>query len=136
MFASTVNSEQQERTDDMTPKTRKANKRSTKLTPIGRLIALVAMLLIGAIAGAAGAAATRPHAQAWRCITVRPGETLWSIAGHNPAGDRRQTIFRIEQENGLAPGGPQAGSAIWVPNEGSLRGLELTSSSACPQVSE
>jgi hypothetical protein len=114
------------------PKSRK----NTKLTPIGRLIALVAILMIGAIAGAAGAAATRPHAQAWRCITVRPGETLWNIAGHNPAADRRVTIDRIEQENGLAGGGAQAGASLWVPNEGSLRGLQTAPASACPAVSE
>jgi len=111
-------------------------KDQTKLTPIGRLIALVAILLIGAIAGAAGAAATRPHAQAWRCITVRPGETLWSIAGHNPAADRRETIDRIDKENGLADGGAEAGASIWVPNEGSLKGLSVAPSSACPSVSE
>lgn len=110
--------------------------KSTRLTPIGRLISLVAILMIGAIAGAAGAAATRPHAQAWRCITVRPGETLWSIASHNPAPDRRVTIDRIQQENGLTSAGPQAGSAIWVPNEGSLRGLYSAPASACPAVSE
>ena len=114
----------------------KKTRKQTKLTPIGRLIALVAILLIGAIAGAAGAAATRPHAQAWRCITVRPGETLWSIAGHNPAADRRMTIDRIDQANGLADGGAQAGTAIWVPNEGSLKGLSVTSPSACRSVAQ
>jgi hypothetical protein len=111
-------------------------RKQTRLTPIGRLLALVAILMIGAIAGAAGAAATRPHAQAWRCITVRPGETLWNIAGHNPAADRRDTIYRIEQENGLADGGAQAGSSIWVPNEGALHGLSTAPASACPAVSE
>lgn len=111
-------------------------RKGTRLTPIGRLISLVAILMIGAIAGAAGAAATRPHAQAWRCVTVRPGETLWSIAAHNPAADRRQTIYRIEQENGLPDGGAQAGSTIWVPNEGSLTGLQIAPASACPAVSE
>jgi hypothetical protein len=109
-------------------------RKGTKLTPIGRLVSLVAILMIGATAGAAGAAATRPHAQAWRCITVRPGETLWSIAGHNPAPDRRETIFRIEQENGLADGAPQAGSAIWVPNEGSVGSLDLAPAANCPKV--
>src|SRR5258706_4526228 len=97
MFASTDNSGQQRRTGaNVRTKTgpkRKMSKRSkekeTKLTPIGRLITLVMILMVGAIAGAAGAAATRPHAQAWRCITVRPGETLWGIASHNPSPDTR-----------------------------------------------
>ena len=111
-------------------------KRETKLTPVGRLISLVLILMIGAIAGAAGAAATRPHAQAWRCITVRPGETLWGIARKNPSEDTREVVYRIQQENGLQASSPQAGSAIWVPNEGSLRGLELTAPSACRATAE
>lgn len=105
-------------------------RRGPRLTPLGRLLALVLILVLGAIAGAAGAAATRPHAQAWRCISVRPGETLWAVSAHNPAPDRRQTIERILGQNRLvAP--PQAGKAIWVPNEGDLSGLALTSSAAC-----
>jgi hypothetical protein len=107
----------------------KRNK-GTRLTPLGRLIAMVVVLTLGAIAGAAGAAATRPHAQAWRCISVRPGETLWSIAEGNPAPDRRETIQRIMSENRLISP-PQAGAAIWVPNEGRLDALAVTKSSAC-----
>jgi hypothetical protein len=102
----------------------------TRLTPLGRLIVMVVILTMGAIAGAAGAAATRPHAQAWRCISVRPGETLWSIAAGNPAPDRRETIQRIYDENRLQEP-PQAGAAIWVPNEGRLDALAVTKSSAC-----
>ena len=91
---------------------------------------MVFILTIGAIAGAAGAAATRPHAQAWRCISVRPGETLWKIAEGNPAPDRRETIQRILDENRLsAP--PQAGQAIWVPNEGDLDSLLQVDARAC-----
>lgn len=104
---------------------------TTRLTPLGRLLALVFVLLLGAIAGAAGANATRPHAQAWRCISVRPGETLWSIAGSNPAADRRETVQRIMSENRLASP-PMAGEAIWVPSEGDLGGLVHTDASACP----
>ena len=112
-------------------RTRSTRRRRTKLTPFGRLLALVVILSLGAVAGAAGAAATRPHAQAWRCISVRPGETLWGIAGRNPAADRRETIQRILDENRLgAP--PQAGRAIWVPNEGDLKGLAFAKSAACP----
>lgn len=107
------------------------NRKNTHLTPLGRLLALVFVLTLGAIAGAAGAAATRPHAQAWRCISVRPGETLWSISAGNPAPDRRETIQRILDENRLS-GPPQAGEAIWVPNEGSLDGLLQVPAEACP----
>ena len=109
------------------------NESHTRLTPLGRLLALVLLLTVGAIAGAAGAAATRPHAQAWRCISVRPGETLWSIAERNPAADRRETIQRILDHNGLMQP-PQAGTAVWVPNEGSLEGLIVAGNDACPAV--
>ncbi len=109
------------------------NRKNTHLTPFGRLLGLVGILLIGAIAGAVGADATRPHAQAWRCIHVRPGETLWSIAEGNPAPDRREVVHRILEHNGLSSP-PQAGTAIWVPNEGSLDGVLQADTSACPSI--
>ena len=108
-----------------------SNKRTTHLTPLGKLLALIFVLSLGAVAGAAGAGATRPHAQAWRCISVRPGETLWAIAGHNPAGDRQETIQRIMDENRLVSP-PQAGAAIWVPNEGDISDLLEIEPAACP----
>ena len=106
----------------------------TRLTPFGRLLLIVFILTIGAIAGAAGAAATRPHAQAWRCISVRPGDTLWTLAGRNPAGDRRETVHRIVEHNRLV-GALQAGTAVWVPNEGDLSGLPVADASSCPALS-
>ncbi len=110
-----------------------ATRRNTKthLTPLGRLLALVFVLTLGAIAGAAGVGAARPHAQAWRCISVRPGETLWSIAEGNPAPDRRETIQRILDHNALQTM-PQAGQSIWVPNEGDMTGLVEARSETCP----
>lgn len=106
----------------------------TRLTPFGRLLVFVIVLTIGAIAGAAGAAATRPHAQAWRCISVRPGDTLWTLAGRNPAGDRRETVHRIIEHNRLA-GALQAGTSVWIPNEGDLSGLPRADASTCPASS-
>jgi hypothetical protein len=106
----------------------------TKLTPLGRLLALVLILIIGAIAGAAGAAATKPHAQAWRCIAVRPGDTLWNLAGRNPAADRRETIYRIVEHNRLGSQGIRTESSIWFPNEGDLTGLVEVASSSCPDA--
>jgi hypothetical protein len=107
----------------------------TKLTPMGRLMSLVLVLTLGAIAGAAGVSATRPHAQAWRCITVRPGETLWDLAGRSSEGDPREVVYRIEQENGLTGAGPQAGAAIWVPNEGDVSGLLEADRASCTSSS-
>ena len=106
--------------------------KTTKVTPIGRLLIFVLILSLGAIAGAAGAAATRPHAQAWRCITVRPGETLWSLAARSGAQDHREAVQKIVDENGLEGQALQSGSSIWVPNEGNLRGLLPAANSSCP----
>lgn len=89
----------------------------TKLTPLGRLVVLVMILTLGAIAGAAGAAATKPHAQAWRCVAVRPGDTLWGLAGDVGDGDRREAVQRIVDHNRLEGVSVQVGIAIWVPNE-------------------
>jgi hypothetical protein len=89
------------------------------------------ILCLGAIAGAAGAAATKPHAQAWRCIAVRPGDTLWTLAGRNPAADRRETVHRIVEHNRLGSQALQTGTSIWFPNEGDLTGLREVDSSTC-----
>src|SRR5687767_4420073 len=103
------------------------------MTPLGRLLALIFVLTLGAIAGAAGAAATRPHAQAWRCISVRPGDTLWGISGRlDLPGDRRETVQRILEENALDGRPLWAASAIWVPNEGKVASLPQLKASACP----
>jgi hypothetical protein len=106
----------------------------TKPTPLGRLSAFVLILTIGAFAGAAGAAATRPHAQAWRCIAVRPGDTLWTMSGRNPAADRRETVHRIVEHNRLGTQALQAGTSVWIPNEGDLTGLPEADSATCPSA--
>ena len=108
----------------------------TKLTPVGRLLIFVLILTLGAIAGAAGAAATRPHAQAWRCITVRPGETLWSLASRSGADDHREAVQKIVDENGLQGRALEAGASIWVPNDGDLKGLLSADNATCPAVSD
>jgi hypothetical protein len=110
----------------------KAHRKGTTLTPVGRLLALVVIITLGAIAGAAGAAATRPHAQAWRCISVRPGDTLWGVAGKLGDGDRREIVQRIVEENRLEGRTLWAASAIWVPNEGDVRALQQLEPAACP----
>jgi hypothetical protein len=111
----------------------KTKGKRTKITPLGRLLALVVIICLGAVVGAAGAAATRPHAQAWRCISVRPGDTLWGIAGKlDLPGDRRETVQRIVDENALYGRQLWAASAIWVPNEGEVASLPQLKASACP----
>src|SRR5438876_9769343 len=88
------------RTDVRIRSTRgKAAVNKTRLTPLGRLLALVAIITFGAVAGAAGAAASKPHARAWRCVAVRPGDTLWGFAGTVEKQDPRDAVQRIVDEN-------------------------------------
>jgi len=88
----------------------------TRLTPLGRLVAMVMLLTFGAVAGAAGAAATRPHAREWRCVQVRPGDTLWALAD-GASEDPRATVHRIMTHNELAGAQIRPGMAVWVPVE-------------------
>ena len=46
---------------------------------------------------------------------VRAGETLWSIAEANYAGDPRKAIWRIEQRNPDVKYGLQAGDRLTLP---------------------
>jgi len=92
----------------------------TKLTPLGRLLALVVIITFGAIAGAAGATASKPHARAWRCVAVRPGDTLWGFAGTVDRSDPRDAVQRIVDENHLTGGEVSVGMALWVPNTGGV----------------
>lgn len=96
----------------------RTGQRRTQLTPLGRLIALVMVITLGAIAGAAGAAASKPHARAWRCVAVRPGDTLWGFAGTVGPSDPREAVQKIVDENRLQGGDVSVGMALWVPNKG------------------
>jgi len=95
----------------------------TRLTPLGRLLALVVIITFGAVAGAAGAAASKPHARAWRCVAVRPGDTLWGFAGAVERSDPRDAVQRIVDENRLTGGEVPVGMALWVPNTGGVKSL-------------
>lgn len=46
---------------------------------------------------------------------VRAGETLWSIAETNYAGDPRKAIWRIEQRNGLSGADIRPGMVLYLP---------------------
>ena len=95
----------------------------TRLTPLGRLLILVVIITLGAIAGAAGATASKPHARAWRCVAVRPGDTLWGFAGAVDRSDPRDAVQRIVDENRLNGGEVSVGMALWVPNAGEVDSL-------------
>jgi LysM repeat protein len=68
------------------------------------IILCVAALAVGyAARGSAGAG----HGQTY---VVKPGDTLWSIAAHSYAGDPREGVWKIQQQNHL-------GSATIAPGE-------------------
>jgi len=103
----------------------------TKLTPLGRLLVLVLIITLGAIAGAAGATASKPHARAWRCVAVRPGDTLWGFAGAVDRSDPRDAVQRMVDENRLAGGDVPVGMALWVPNTGDVGRLLAADPKLC-----
>jgi LysM repeat protein len=47
--------------------------------------------------------------------TVRPGDTLWSIAVQGYRGDPRSAVWKIEQRNGLSGGAIRAGQRLVLP---------------------
>ncbi|MFZ9250569.1 MAG: LysM peptidoglycan-binding domain-containing protein [Actinobacteria bacterium] len=103
----------------------KQRKSQVRLTPRGRLVArsaVVASLSIllaasasfitGATAGSKESAVSTPYA----LITVKPGETLWSIASVLAAhGDRRDLVAEISEINHLKSPELQAGQRIYIP---------------------
>jgi LysM repeat protein len=47
--------------------------------------------------------------------TVRPYDTLWSIAASHYGGDPRDAIYRLEQRNGLAGAVVRPGQRLVLP---------------------
>jgi hypothetical protein len=77
--------------------------------------ALFIVLPRGADATGAGVSASR-YDQNLSQVTVRPGDTLWSIALRaDPSADPRLVVQRITDLNALAGTGITPGQALWVP---------------------
>lgn len=88
------------------------------LTPLGKLVALVLFVSLVWVAGAVGASAVRPHARTWSCVSVRPGDTLWTLAQEHSSEDPREAVQKILEENELSGAEIQPGVVLWVPKEG------------------
>jgi len=96
-----------------------------RLTPRGRTVARSAVvaslsilllsgfsMLSGASAGSERAAASSPYMK----ITVKPGESLWSIAAKiDPSADRRDLVEELISINNLSSPKVEAGEKIFVP---------------------
>jgi LysM repeat protein len=50
-----------------------------------------------------------------RVYTVRPGDTLWSIASTRYGGDPRGAVWKIEQRNGVSGATIRAGQRLVLP---------------------
>jgi len=97
---------------------------SLRLTRRGRVVvAVAAALLLAALSlvVAASAQATnhpvaRSAQQNLTQVTVRPGQSLWSVAeSADPDADTRVVIQQIVELNGLTGAVVFAGQRLWVP---------------------
>lgn len=77
----------------------------------GKLFILlaVAALIVGFAARTSHGAGPARH------YVVRPGDTLWSIAVRNYAGDPRQAVWNLEQRNHLATATILPGEKLLLP---------------------
>ena len=95
-----------------------------RLTRRGRVVVAVAVALLLAALSlviAASAQATNHSlpsrgAQDLIQVTVRPGQSLWSVAENaDPGADTRTVIQQIVELNGLTGDVVTAGQRLWVP---------------------
>ena len=64
-------------------------------------VKLLAATLAGLVIWAVAAHSSESAGKA-RIYTVRPYDTLWSIATRNYGGDPRDAVYRLERRHGLA----------------------------------
>ncbi len=96
-----------------------------RLTRRGRVVAAVAAALLLAalslVIAASAQATNHPVARAAQQnltqVTVRPGQSLWSVAeSADPDADTRVVIQQIVELNGLTGAVVFAGQRLWVPH--------------------
>lgn len=96
-----------------------ARRRARRKMMVRRRITLAtaAFLVVAATLAGGGVAETAPGSVRPHAVTVRPGDTLWGIAGeHAPEGtDLRAYVDALIEINSLA-GGLQAGTRLRLPN--------------------
>ncbi|MGH3152482.1 MAG: LysM peptidoglycan-binding domain-containing protein [Streptosporangiaceae bacterium] len=94
-----------------------------RLTRRGKIVVAVAAGLLAAglsmvIAASAQATSHSPGAaqQGLAKVTVRPGQSLWSVAeSADPGADTRSVIAQIIELNGLSADTVMPGQSLWVP---------------------
>ncbi len=96
-----------------------------RLTRRGRVVVAVAVALLltalslvvaGSALATSNAAPSRTGEQHLTQVTVRPGQSLWSVAeAADPNADTRLVIQQIIDLNGLTGDTVVAGQQLWVP---------------------
>lgn len=103
------------------PRRGTGQRRPVHLTTRGRIVVLLVLvaLLLGAFlfGRSASHASVSPEPQPTLTqVTVRPGDTLWSIArAVAPGHDPRKVVEQLQRLNGLPGGGLQAGQQLLLP---------------------
>ncbi|MDQ2872063.1 MAG: LysM peptidoglycan-binding domain-containing protein [Candidatus Eremiobacteraeota bacterium] len=84
------------------------------LMPVIALAALSLMVSLPALSSMNLYAAGVQH---YATVTVRPGDTLWTIAATHTtsAGDVQETVDRISEVNHLGPAAIQPGQHLRIP---------------------
>ncbi len=77
----------------------------------GRILILVGVAVLVWSAAARSSQAHGPR----QVVTVKPYETLWSIAAGHYAGDPRSAVWRIEQANHLQGADIRVGQRLVLP---------------------
>lgn len=96
-------------------------KQPIRLTRRGRrvvaLLALIPIVITFLLIGTRGAQASDASAAAMTAtIVVKPGQSLWDVAAAiNPNKDPRETIWVIQQLNGMSTSEVLAGQELIVP---------------------
>jgi len=75
------------------------------------LLLLLASVVVAVVARQSSGAG---HQQT---VTVRPGDTLWSIAIAHYAGDPREGVWKIQHRNHLAGNTIQPGERLVLPTD-------------------
>lgn len=94
-----------------------------RLTRRGRLVVtLLGTVLAGSIGSAVIGLATATDAMATDsatvAYTVKPGDSLWSIAQHlQPTGDPRDLVVQLTRINPSAASGLMAGQVLQLPGQ-------------------
>ncbi|MGZ4289040.1 MAG: LysM peptidoglycan-binding domain-containing protein [Gaiellaceae bacterium] len=77
----------------------------------GKLLILLCVAALAVGLAARGSSGAGPR----QTYTVRPGDTLWSVAERTYSGDPRQGVWELQQRNHLASATIVPGEKLVVP---------------------